>query len=67
MVQNYNNYIESVTDDIETCIESMCCQPILFIGSGLSRRYFNAPNWEELLKKMGEQCPKIDKAFAYYK
>ena len=24
--------------------------PIFFIGSGLSRRYLNAPNWEELLK-----------------
>lgn len=26
--------------------------PIFFVGSGLSRRYLNAPNWEELLKSI---------------
>lgn len=66
-MESYEDYKKHVVDDIETCLDSMGCQPILFIGSGLSRRYFNAPSWEELLKIMAEKCPLIDKDFAYYK
>ena len=25
--------------------------PVLFIGSGLTRRYLDLPNWEDLLKR----------------
>lgn len=67
MANDYQAYINDNRDDIATCIESMGCQPILFIGSGVSRRYFGGPSWEELLQKMAEQCPTIDKPFAYYK
>jgi hypothetical protein len=45
----------------------MGCQPILFIGTGLSRRYFAAPTWEELLAILADRCPLIDKDYAYYK
>lgn len=45
----------------------MKCQPILFIGSGISKRYYGGPSWEELLRIMARQCPLIDKEFAYYK
>jgi hypothetical protein len=65
--KNYRDYIEDVTEDIKICIEDMKCQPILFIGSGISKRYFGGPNWEELLKEMANNCPLIDKEFAYYK
>ncbi|MFN5513283.1 MAG: SIR2 family protein [Cyanobacteriota bacterium] len=60
-------YEDQVTDDLITCIDSMGCQPILFIGSGISRRYLGTPGWEDLLSKMAEKCPCIDKEFAYYK
>jgi len=33
------------------------CQPILFIGSGLSRRYFRGPSWQELLKEVFSYLP----------
>ncbi len=45
----------------------MCCQPILFVGSGLSKRYFSGPSWDELLASLAKQCPLIDKEYAYYK
>jgi len=67
MPENYNDYKDHVIDDIETCIDSLGCQPILFVGSGLSRRYMSAPNWEELLKKMVDICPNLDKSYPYYK
>jgi SIR2-like domain len=41
--------------------------PILFIGSGLSQRYFKGPSWEGLLAQMASQCPLIEKDFVYYK
>ncbi len=67
MAENYDDYKEHVIDDIETCLDSLGCQPILFVGSGFSRRYINGPNWEELLQKMAEICPNINKSYAYYK
>lgn len=67
MPNNYHQYIEDVSDDIKTCLEGMGCQPILFVGSGLTKRYLSGPNWEELLQKLAAECPNIDKRFAYYK
>ncbi|MEA9773459.1 SIR2 family protein [Xanthomonas campestris pv. raphani] len=64
---DYQSYQQEVAADIEAILREYSCQPIVFIGSGLSRRYANAPNWEELLKKLAADCPVIDKEFAYYK
>jgi len=66
-MESYEDYKKHVKDDIETCLDNMACQPILFVGSGFSRRYLNAPGWEELLKLMAGRCPLIDKDFVYYK
>lgn len=67
MKPSYEKYIENVTDDIRECLEGMGCQPVLFIGSGLTKRYMNAPNWDELLIQLSQDCPEIDKKYAYYK
>ncbi len=64
MPNNYHQYIEDVSDDIKTCLEGMGCQPILFVGSGLTKRYLSGPNWEELLQQLANECPNIDKRFA---
>lgn len=67
MANNFEEYKNKVTEDIKRILDDLECQPILFIGSGISKRYFSGPNWEELLKEMAKQCPKINKKFAYYK
>jgi SIR2-like domain len=63
----YLQYIADTVEDIENCVKSTACQPILFIGSGLSRRYFSAPSWDELLNHLAKKCPLIQKDYAYYK
>jgi hypothetical protein len=45
----------------------MGCQPILFIGSGLPRRYMGAPSWDELLNHLAGQCSLIEKGLGFYK
>ena len=64
---DYKQYQEEVTQDILNVLGQAGCQPILFVGSGFSKRIAGAPNWEELLRKLATLCPNIDKDFAYYK
>jgi hypothetical protein len=61
------DYQALVAADIAECVSRMGCQPILFVGSGLSKRYFDGPNWDELLATLAKQCPLINKEYAYYK
>lgn len=63
----YKQYQEDVAEDIKSTLSKAGCQPILFIGSGFSKRYAKAPNWEQLLKKLGSDCSTIIKEYGYYK
>lgn len=63
----YQRYVEEISEDITETVQAMGCQPILFIGSGLSKRYMNAPSWDELLSYLAEQCSAIDKGLGFYK
>ena len=67
MPMDYKQYQEEVTADVAKIIADASCQPILFIGSGFTKRYAKGPNWPELLGMLAEMCPQIDKDFAYYK
>lgn len=63
----YQRYIEEITEDITNTVEEYGCQPILFVGSGLSKRYMDAPNWDELLGFLAEKCSSIDKNITFYR
>jgi len=63
---DYESYKNQISTDVAAQIEQLRCQPVLFFGSGISRRYFDAPNWVELLQSLASDCPLIDKDYAYY-
>lgn len=63
----YERYQEEVGNDVRSLIADLNCQPILLIGSGLCRRYFSGPSWDELLEYLVSKCPQCDKSYAYYK
>lgn len=56
-------YEQQIINDITVTLEALQVQPILFIGSGMSQRYFDAPNWKGLMELLAEKCPKIPKKF----
>ena len=65
----YADYVVSRTEAINRCVSELGCQPILFVGAGLSRRYISGPSWIELLDAVSKQNPHVehDVAFLYQK
>lgn len=63
----YQRYVEEISEDITETVQALGCQPILFIGSGLPRRYMGAPSWDELLNYLADQCSAIEKGLGFYK
>lgn len=54
---------EQIKDVITRAVHDANRYPFLFIGSGLSRRYTGAPNWEGLLSEVCEEV--LDNPYAY--
>lgn len=63
----YERYVEEITEDITNTVQEFGVQPILFVGSGLTKRYMGGPSWEELLSYLANKCSTIDKGLGFYK
>ncbi len=59
-------YLHQSLRRLKAVIEDMGCRPILFIGSGLSRRYISGPSWIELLEYLVKENPILDQPFGFY-
>lgn len=60
-------YREEITGNIQSTLEESGVQPVLFVGSGMSIRYFSGPNWHELLEQLHDLCPNTEYPYGYYK
>ncbi|MFP9190786.1 SIR2 family protein [Natrialbaceae archaeon A-CW1-1] len=62
---SYEEYKTRVQEDIESCVQRLKSQPILFAGAGTSIRYFGGPSWDDLLEHLSES-EAIDRSFEYH-
>ena len=62
----YSTYMETSLEKLKNYIKESEKRPIIFVGAGLSRRYFDAPKWSELIERLFEDNPNIEKPVQYY-
>ena len=60
------DYKAEIITEVSETLQDLQVQPILFIGSGLSQRYLNAPTWPSLMEMLNLQCPNLERKFAFY-
>jgi hypothetical protein len=65
MERGYDEYKSDIKNRIASVIEELKSQPILFVGTGLSIRYFGAPGWKELLREMADSDA-VDREYEFY-
>lgn len=66
-MESHQEHKEKMVDDIESTVGSRECQPILFAGTGLSIRYFSAPNWDGLLEDMAGRYSTISENYGFWR
>lgn len=62
---DYKRYIEKSDVLIRDMLDQLECQPIFFIGSGLSKRYIGTPSWIELLSSIATFIGLSSQEFSY--
>ena len=63
---DYTAYVEEQTLAVKNCLKDLGCQPVIFLGSGLSQRYADGPSWRDLLSEAIDSNPHIKQEFAYF-
>ncbi|MCX5572315.1 SIR2 family protein [Kaistia nematophila] len=63
----YENYKQHAVALIKQTLEDSECQPIFFIGTGISKRYLGAPTWIELLRSAAARIGLSDQEFQYFR
>lgn len=64
--EDYSAHLERVTGRIESTVQEEPTQPILFLGTGITKRYIDGPSWVELLEHLSMQCPVTEREVSYY-
>ncbi len=66
MSEDNLEYVAKQTKRIIDARDEFPLQPIVFAGSGLSRRWIGAPTWFELLDWAIKNCPEIKQPIQFY-
>jgi hypothetical protein len=66
LLNTYTDYLSDSFSRLRTVLDDSGSRPILFVGSGMSRRYLNAPDWVGLLEKLIELNPNKRFPIGYY-
>ncbi|QSM92975.1 SIR2 family protein [Mycobacteroides abscessus subsp. abscessus] len=59
-----SDYEDQFRSDLADHLAQFTAAPILFVGSGVSRRYLSMPDWQSLLETLAELT---DREFSYYR
>lgn len=63
---NQDEYRKEIYPNIDACLKEYQCQPILFLGSGISQRFIKTPTWLSLLARLVDDNPRVDRDLSYY-
>jgi hypothetical protein len=52
--ETYTIYQSRIQEEIRQLVQSSHARPVLFLGSGITKRYVSGPSWIELLQKVAD-------------